>query len=260
MTLLSLPWTSAFVSHPGAVRAENEDAYLEAHDLGLWAVADGMGGHEGGEIASRMVIDALDSLEPAASRDAVVDNVRARLEAANSSIRQLSLSRYDGRLIGSTVAVLVACDERVVCLWAGDSRIYRWRAGGLERLTRDHNRAEELIELGLLDRAEAGSHALSNMVTRAIGVIDNLAIDRRSEPVEQGDRFVLCSDGLNRVVSDDEIAGALNDPSCDSIAHELLALALQRGATDNVTLGIVQAGDTQEPTIVGKPSASHDPE
>lgn len=244
-------WESAFLSHSGTVRAVNEDSCLNAPDLGVWVVADGMGGHEAGQTASRMIVDALQVLPAVRCGETTLAAVRDRIAAVNAAIIELSRVRYDGRTVGSTVAVLIACNGDVVCLWAGDSRIYRYRDDRLEQLTRDHSPVEQLVAMGLLDRTRAATHHLANVVTRAVGVRPDLAIDDRRERVQLGDRFVLCSDGLTRVVSDAEIAENLRAGGCAQIAQRLLSLSLSRAASDNVTIGVVVAGEEGE--VSGKP-------
>ena len=158
VTLLA-GWRSTFVTHRGAVRTANEDSFLEAPDLGLWAIADGMGGHEGGQVASATVVHTLDKMPPVPSPEAAEASVRELVARANERLLVLSRQVFGGRTIGSTVAVLILRPggASCICLWAGDSRIYRLRRGHLERLTRDHNRTEELIAEGMIEPAEADS-------------------------------------------------------------------------------------------------------
>lgn len=242
---MTLPagWCSTFVSHRGAVRAENEDSFLEAPDLGLWAIADGMGGHEAGQMASATVVHALDKMPPTASPAAAEASVRELIDRANERLQALSQQAFGGRIIGSTVAVLILRHDGAscLCLWAGDSRIYRLRHGRLQRLTRDHNRTEELIAEGVIQPAEADSHPLVNVITRAVGARVDVDLDRRTESLEASDRFLLCTDGLYRTVTEDEMAGVLTRSDCQDAANELLALSLSRDPTDNVTLGVVQS-------------------
>lgn len=238
--------TSHFVSHRGSVRSLNEDAYLEAPDLGLWAVADGMGGHEAGDLASRLVIDALDVVQPASSPADMIAQVQEKVAAANRRIRLLSEQRLQGRLTGSTVAVLVLCGDTAVCLWAGDSRIYRYRGGALTRLTRDHSRTEELIAMGLLRANEGADPSEANVITRAVGTEEHVELETRVEPRAAEDMFLLCSDGLNKVVQDDEIGATLSATRIGAAAR-LVELALSRAARDNVTVGVVACMDDDGP-------------
>ena len=251
MTGVAVPaCTSHFVSHRGSVRSLNEDAYLEAPDLGLWAVADGMGGHEAGDLASRLVIDALDEVQPATTPADMIAQVQEQVAAANRRIRLLSEQRLQGRLTGSTVAVLIICADTAVCLWAGDSRIYLYRDGALTRLTRDHSRTEELIAMGLLGADEEADSSDANVITRAVGTEDHLELDSRVEPLAADDVFLLCSDGLNKVVHDDEIGTTLSATRTGAAAR-LVELALNRAARDNVTVGVVACmDDNGPPTLI----------
>jgi serine/threonine protein phosphatase PrpC len=233
---------SAFLSHPGAVRQVNEDSFFEAPDLGVWAVADGMGGHEAGQLASTMIVDALDAMSPG-SDEALLARVRERLSEINRRLRDLAAERYAGRIVGSTVALLLLDATRAVCLWAGDSRIYRLRDGTFERLTRDHSRTEELIAAGHLDPADANAHPLAHLITRAVGAEERLALEMRDEPLAVGDRFLLCTDGLTRTLDDSELAALLTAGDCETAARALLAASLARQPRDNVTLGIVDVPD-----------------
>lgn len=233
-------WRSMFVSHRGAVRTANEDSFLEAPDLGLWAIADGMGGHEAGQVASATIVHALELLPKLASGEGTEACVRERMAAANDRLQELSREAFGGRTIGSTVALLILRPEGATCLWAGDSRIYRLRDGRLQRLTRDHSRTEELIAQGVIEPEEAADHPAVNVITRAVGAMSDLDLERRSEPVEAADRFLLCTDGFYRTVSDDEIAGILGRSDYKQAAKELLALSLSREPADNVTLGVIQ--------------------
>lgn len=234
-------WRSMFVSHRGAVRTTNEDSFLEAPDLGLWAIADGMGGHEAGQVASATIVHALERVPELSSGEGTEACVRERIAAANDRLLALSDEVFGGRTIGSTVALLILRPDGATCLWAGDSRIYRMRDGRLQRLTRDHSRTEELIEQGVIEPAEAEGHPQVNVITRAVGAMSDVDLDRRCEPIEAGDRFLLCTDGLYRTVSDDEMAGILARCDYKEAATELLALSLSREPADNVTLGVVQS-------------------
>lgn len=244
-----LVFMSRFVSHPGAVRTVNEDAYLDAPDAGVWVIADGMGGHEGGELASRVVVEALEDLPKGEDADALLETIKDRLESANDRIREISLSRFVGRPIGSTVVVFAVRGRAGVCVWAGDSRIYLFRQGALSRLTRDHSRIEELIALGLLQEGEVTDTRTANIITRAIGVEADFSPEIRTVEVIPEDILLMCSDGLNKVVSDEEFGDALRQ-GLPRAVDVLLELALSRTPTDNVTLGVVQALAEEPPTLV----------
>lgn len=239
-TTRHLTWTSAAISHVGLVRKINEDAYLDAGGIGLWAVADGMGGHEAGDVASQMIVDRLRAIPPAASLAILADAVQEGLLEVNQQLREESIRHYHNRTIGSTAAVLVAQNDHAACLWAGDSRIYRLRHGQLEQLTRDHSHVQDLVDRGLLTPEEAEHHPLSNVITRAVGSTERLDVDIRTLGVEPDDVFLLCSDGLTKMVSDIDIACLLNETDLETAIQGLLQGALDNGATDNVTVIVVR--------------------
>jgi protein phosphatase len=228
----------------GLVRAVNEDACLDRPERGVWAVADGMGGHSVGDFASRMVVEALSNVPPLSSLESFVTDTRARLQAVNRDLRA-EVKRRDVAVIGSTVAVLLACGRRCRFLWAGDSRIYLYRDGRLRLLTRDHNRLEELKARGLVTAEEAADpdHPGRFRVTRAVGVLAALDLDEGAVEARDGDVFLLCSDGLNSEVSEREIAGALLSGNCQQATGKLVDLALARGGRDNISAVVVRAED-----------------
>lgn len=252
-------WSSAGRSHVGMVRAINEDACVALPELGLWAVADGMGGHEAGDVASRMIVEVLQQTPSPTSWQALLDSVRERLCEVNRQLREESARRYQHRTIGSTVVVLVAYEDQCACLWVGDSRIYRLRDGGLQQLTRDHSHVQELVDQGLIAPEEAHRHPLSNVITRAVGSADDLRIDEVDHPLRAGDMFLLCSDGLNKTVSDEEIARLLahSDHNCQEAVKAFIHLALMRDASDNVTTVVVNVNEGAEaPTEIAEDPGS----
>ncbi|SMG55389.1 PP2C family protein-serine/threonine phosphatase [Paraburkholderia susongensis] len=235
-------WTSSARSDAGRVREINEDACLDQPEAGRWAVADGMGGHAVGELASRTVIDALGRLAAPLSIRTLIADTRARLQSANRQLRDEAARRQVQR-IGSTVVVLLACDRFCGYVWAGDSRIYLYRAGQLRQLTRDHSQVEELRSLGVITEEEARHHPAQHMITRAVGATDVLELDDDAIEVADGDVFLLCSDGLSNELSDDEIAGVLTSAERENACGDLVELALARGGRDNITAVVVEAQD-----------------
>ena len=241
----SFQWSSADRSHVGMVRAINEDACLALPERGLWAVADGMGGHEAGDIASQMVIETLQQIKPPTNWPDFLEAVRESLRDVNRRLREESAQRYQHRTIGSTVVVLIAYEAQCACLWVGDSRIYRLRDGQLRQLTRDHSHVQELVDQGLIAPENAHRHPLANVITRAVGSADELQIDEVVHPLQAGDLFLLCSDGLNKTVGDEEIARLLahSDHNCQEAVKAFIHLALMRDANDNVTTVVVNIDD-----------------
>ncbi|KAA1010735.1 serine/threonine-protein phosphatase [Paraburkholderia panacisoli] len=235
-------WTSSARSDAGRVREINEDACLDQPDPGRWAVADGMGGHAVGDLASRLVIDALSRLSSPVSLKTLIADARARLQAANGQLRDEAARRQVQR-IGSTVVVLLACDRFCGYLWAGDSRIYLYRDGQLRQLTRDHSQVEQLKSLGVITDEEARHHPAQHMITRAVGATDKLELDDDAIEVADGDVFLLCSDGLSNELTDAEIVSVLTSTERANACEELVELALARGGRDNITAVVVQAED-----------------
>ncbi len=235
-------WDSVALSHVGMVRKLNEDACLERTDIGLWIVADGMGGHSSGDLASQMIVDTFREIP---LPDRLADRVgllEDGLLEINRNLREEALRRGGNTTIGSTVVIMLAHAQQGILLWAGDSRAYCFRNGSLTRITQDHTQVEELIEQGLLLREDAESHPAANVITRAVGAMDELYIDIDHHEIELGDTYLLCSDGLNKEMHEEEIAAFL---SCGESAREtgrqLIDETLRRGSRDNVTLIIARA-------------------
>ncbi len=235
----TLYWRSSARSDVGCVRKVNEDACLDSGKLGLWVVADGMGGHVAGDFASGSIVAALADIPASDSIDRLIDGVEERLLVVNRQLRDEAAHR-GCRVIGSTVAALLIRRRHCACLWAGDSRIYRLRDGRLEQLTHDHSLVQELIDRGKLSPEEAAGHPGANVITRAVGADDELCVDVARYDLEPGDRFLLCSDGLYREITDAEFAAHLASHEVEQASMSLLNLALKRGARDNVTLIVVQ--------------------
>ncbi len=223
---------SAAATHVGSVRAVNQDAFLERPEIGVWAVADGLGGHSHGEIASRMVCDALAELVPGERLDDTIGLARQRISEVNEYLVRTATRASDALGSGSTVVALLARGARCAILWAGDSRVYRLRTGRLEQLTRDHS----------LAGGEAGaSGEESHAVTRAVGGEPGLNLDLHLDHVRAGDRFLLCSDGLTRVVTETAIRGWLEHDDIRAAASGLINATLDAGAPDNVTVVVIEA-------------------
>ena len=237
--------TAAGSSDPGPFRATNEDAFLDRSDLGLWAVADGLGGHADGALASRMVVEGLDRIAPTADARQLLAAVEASLVATHA--RLLDRAR-DAALSASTVVVLLLVDRHWALLWAGDSRGYRWRGGRLEQLSHDHSHVQELVDRGLLAAAAAKAHPAANQITRAIGVGETLALDTATGSAEPGDVFLLCTDGLSGVLDEAALAAELHHPPPDATAR-LVARAIDAGSTDNVTALVVAVEPPDPPTL-----------
>lgn len=245
---LSLVETGS-VTHAGRVRAGNEDAVLSLPQIGLWAVADGMGGHAAGALASRTVVEALRSVGQPASASDLLARLEDRVLRANAELVALAASR-GGAIVGSTLVALLVFGADYAAVWCGDSRLYRVREGAVTCLSRDHTEAQDLIDRGILDPAEAKTWPRRNVVTRALGVAAHPALDIETGRVMAGDCFVLCSDGLTTHVSDEEIARLAVAGSAQGAAQALVDLALDRGGTDNVSVVVTRHGGALEGTLV----------
>jgi serine/threonine protein phosphatase PrpC len=224
----------------GLKRSINEDSILVETDRGLWAVADGMGGHEAGEIASTMVTDALRCLPENPDVDELAGQAVEALRQVNRELIDLARSSDSKRTIGTTIVGLAVTDATFRCFWMGDSRAYLLRDGEIGRLTHDHSLVQNLVDAGMLNPDEAETHENANLITRAVGVAENCEVDIVSGEVRLGDQFVLASDGLTRVVRDQELAEELQRGSPDEAADRLIDTVLARGAPDNVSLIITR--------------------
>ena len=232
MTALRAATTS--LTHPGLVRAANEDSFISLDDKGVWMVADGMGGHANGQWASRTVVAAVGAAAFGADFDRDVEALTGALQQANAAI--FAAAQQHGASMGSTAAALYLNGDRFACVWAGDSRVYLLRDRVLHRMTRDHTQVEEMVERGLLTREEAARHPMSHVLSRAVGVQSGLDLDAVSDQAQPRDIFLLCSDGLSGLVEEGEIAEYLASLPRETACNRLLELVLSRGAPDNVTL------------------------
>ena len=223
---------SAAATDVGRVREINEDAFLERPEIGLWAVADGLGGHSDGDVASRMVCDALADLGPDAGFEDLIAATGDRVQQVNEHLLRAATRPVNPVRSGSTLVALCARGTRCAVLWAGDSRAYRWRDGRLDQLTADHS---ALHPDGLIGGDE--SHA----ITRAVGAEETLTLDVHRDRVRAGDRFLLCSDGLTRAVPERLIHGWMQHADIRETVDGLVQAALDAGAPDNVTVLVVDA-------------------
>ena len=235
---------SAGCTQPGLARHTNQDAFLDRPDLGLWAVADGLGGLDGGQVASQHVVEVLDGRELPVRVPTAVADVVGRLEHANDTLRDLA-RRQTGRAMGSTVAAMLVCGGRYACVWAGDSRVYLLRNGDLHRLTRDHSLVQQMLDSGAMEAVQARSHPQASAVYRAIGVADTIELDVVQGVLLGGVCFLLCSDGLTRWLTDEDIGRALraaerSGSTLPVVCSALLVHALTRGTVDDVTIVLVR--------------------
>ncbi len=221
---------SAAATDVGRARTNNEDSFVERPEAGIWAVADGMGGHSHGEVASRMVCDALADFPLDGTFEEAVDSAIKRVQDVNDHLVRSSMHAELTEHAGSTVVVLLVRGPRSAVVWAGDSRVYRWRDGALEQLTRDHSLAE----------MEGSNPKESSVITRAVGMELDLVLDVFRDAVLPDDRFLLCSDGLTRVLSPADISTWMGNADIQGAVDGLIKATLDAGAPDNVTVLIAE--------------------
>jgi protein phosphatase len=228
-------WQYASETHPGNRRKNNEDSVLVCPDLSLWAVADGMGGHAAGDVASQAITEALAAAKPRSTLAEMVDQIDDLLCDVNHRLRDHGQSAHRGRTVGSTVVTLLANDDVGVALWAGDSRLYRLRHGVLTQITRDHNPIGDLLDDGLITEQTALARE-TNVVTRAVGGHGQLFLDVAVFDICLGDTFLLCTDGLYRELDHQQIRDLLDAESVSESAVGLVQECLAHGARDNVSV------------------------
>ena len=232
-------YETAAATHVGRVRQRNEDAYLLRPEVGLWAVADGMGGHHSGDLASQTIIDSLKSIEPQGTAADLLAACETHVASANQRLKEIGKAR-GGVIVGATLAALLVFEDFYACLWSGDSRIYMVRDGTITQLSQDHTEAQELVAAGTITAQEAETWPRSNIVTRAIGVFEEPELEITSGPLLNGDTFLVCSDGLTRHVADVEILARVSSGSAQQACEKLVSLALERGGLDNVTVVVMR--------------------
>jgi len=244
------------ITDTGRMRAENEDAIGVHANVGVAILADGMGGHAAGEVASRIAIDMISRHfaeifmrdverkktgripEAAMEVNAVYDAVNL----ANNAIYEMARARPECAGMGSTVVIAIFYDDKVCIGHVGDSRLYRYRGGELMQLTEDHSVVQELVSRGLLTLEEAHATVGKNLVTRALGVDTSVEPDVDEKTAEEADIYLLCSDGLNDMLSDDDIRKLLAEHGADldAAAKRLVAEANERGGADNISVILVR--------------------
>lgn len=235
-------WISSSYSHVGCVRTLNEDACLELSDKQLWVVADGMGGHQAGDVASRTIVDYVLHVAPDPMFGTFVENVENQIVAAHQSL--VHLGRQLGQIAGSTVVALLGHGRHGLLMWAGDSRAYLYRQGACHQVTRDHSYVEELLVRGDISPEAAASHPEANVITRAVGAGKDLYMDMDIVELLHGDIILLCSDGLYKELNEDVMCSIMHNNSSPALmAQNLINACVERGARDNVTVVVVKVVD-----------------
>jgi len=240
----SLSTQMSGLTDPGAVRENNEDTIRWDGDGGWAVLADGMGGHLAGEVASALAGDLLQqylsALSPQSSESELADGLVQAVAEVNRLIHQRAGADPRCHNMGTTVVAALFRRSTLSCAHVGDSRLYRYRAGELEQLSHDHSLVQELVDEGMMSREEAAESSHKNVITRALGLAAEVQVDLLQTPLEAGDLYLLCSDGLSDKLPDVELAGFLESGSLDEVANRLVAEAKARGGEDNISLILVK--------------------
>ena len=242
---VSLGWTSWAATDVGTVRTHNEDTFVDKPALRVWAVADGAGGHEHGDVASAELKAALAMPLAPGAGESLLD-LRERVGRVHADLRARAEREADAVgtavTIASTLVVFLADGPHYACLWCGDSRAYLLRDGILTQISRDHSLVQELVDAGVLAAEAAESHPHANILTRAVGAEEALPqLDKITGRAEPGDRFLLCSDGLFKALDIDRISTLMQ---ADDPARHLISAALEALARDNITAVVIEASYT----------------
>ena len=241
----------------GCVRENNEDKFeffqpddedVLATKGSLYAVADGMGGHAAGQIASEIALKTTIKAYYADSSPMVEDSLRAAIQQANGLIYDAARAISERNGMGTTLTVLVVRGEEAFIAQVGDSRCYRLRGGRIDQITDDHSWVNEQVKRGALSQDEAEMSPFKNVITRSIGNAPSVDVDVFTEQIEAGDQFLLCSDGLSNEVTSEDMRDAMKRGSPSKAASELVALALERGGRDNCTVLILKILDITRKT------------
>ena len=232
-------WISYGKTDVGKARKLNEDSMLVRPDVGMWAVADGMGGHEAGDVASQMVVSTLNEIQLGSSLEKYINDIEDALVNVNKKLIEIAHQGEKPTTCGSTVVVMLAYEKYCAFLWAGDSRLYRIRDNKIIQLTTDHSQVQLYVEQGLISKEEAESHPHANMITRAVGATEDFVLDVDMQEMAKGDRYLLCSDGLTKHIPDLDFEKMLAKGDVEKKCSELIDLTLARGAKDNVTAVLV---------------------
>lgn len=252
---------AAAATHVGQIREGNEDAYLCID--GLYFVADGMGGHSAGEVASEIAVTTLsDLLADVVTNGLTADDLAAAVRHANTAILTEAMRDRAKAGMGTTLTGLAVADaecRRALIANVGDSRTYLWRHGELRQITKDHSHVQSLVDRGAITRAEARVHYQRNIVLRAMGIDPDLEVDVFEVDIEDGDRFIVCSDGLVDEADDDAIEVVIRTSvSPQELADALVVLANDNGGRDNVTVVVVDFTDVAAPIRTAMPTSSAD--
>lgn len=252
-----MEYIAAVRTDAGRKRPGNEDSFCLAPEFGLFVVADGMGGHAAGEVASRIAVETIrESMakylegpgQPVPGQPMPSDSLRAdfllsSIRSANRAIFNAAQERREYANMGTTLVALLAHAEHVTLAHVGDSRIYRIRNEEIVQISRDHSLVQEQVNRGLMSQEEAHTSTLRHLITRALGLKDAVEVDLREETALPGDTFLLCSDGLSDLVEDEEMLATVREHAGDlnSACQALVDRANYKGGDDNITAMLVRA-------------------
>lgn len=247
----------AGLSHVGRRRKRNEDFFYLDPQKGLFIVADGMGGHVAGEVASKLAVETIQEFLRISDADSEItwpfqldeslsaggNRIKAAIQLANREIVRHMQAQEDHRGMGTTVVTAVVVDDSCFIGHVGDSRAYLIRGGTIRQLTRDHTFVNEQVEKGFMSRDEAQHHPARNILTRAVGSAEELDVDLAETRLENGDLVLLCSDGLSSMVGDEEILETTRKhvQDLDACCASLVARANENGGLDNITVVVLRA-------------------
>jgi serine/threonine protein phosphatase PrpC len=240
MTAAAFRFETGTATHTGRVREVNEDGLFADPDWGVWLVADGMGGHENGRLASATIVEEVSTIGTAVSAPDLLARFRDRIFRANAKLLETAHLKGENVIIGSTVAAVLVYGAHYACVWSGDSRIYLMRGEEISQVSRDHTEVQELVDSGSISSIEARNWPRRNVITRAVGIFDDPDLDMVQGEIRTGDTFVLCSDGLTGPVEDAEILQSIDAHAPQGACDALIEMALERGARDNVTVIVVR--------------------
>ncbi|MGX0978274.1 serine/threonine-protein phosphatase Stp1 [Roseovarius sp. MBR-51] len=225
-------------THVGHKRKVNEDSILALPDQLLWAVSDGMGGHDAGDFASQVVVDRIAMIHPDLPSQELIRALRDAINGAHDAIRAEAEARGSGT-IGATVVTLAIANNHFAAFWAGDSRLYRLQNKRIEMLTTDHSMVAAFVLAGQMTWDQAEKHPQSNAITRAVGVGDTLELEKIRGEILPGDRFLLCSDGLTKYATFDTLERVLSREPIETVADALQQIALDGGGADNISIIVI---------------------
>jgi len=208
----------------------------------LWVVADGMGGHARGDMASQMLVEHLQALDKGSNLVSYLDGIEDCVMDVNTKLIEEADKSEKKVTIGSTIAAMLAHGQHYIYMWAGDSRLYRLRDNEMRQITTDHSQVEKYIGEGLISREEALFHPHGNVITRAVGVTEEFFLDMDIQKLQAGDRYLLCSDGLTKHLGDQDIQEYMRSGTAEECCKHCIEITLSRGAGDNVTAIVIDIG------------------